>query len=182
MTKTARQCMAVMLVAGMAAGCESVQRKFVRKTKAAKPPTPVVHFKSYEPTQSVEELYKRQLLQWSFWNGELVGGFGVSEKKIQHASRETLDVLLELQRFLPAAKARPLQSLIDEHRQLDARIQRGYLDDAEEQRLKRRFEFQQRAVTRDFSWRDVKDLAHLPDRNAPFPSAGGGSPAPGTSP
>ena len=173
---------AAMLMAGLLGGCDTVQRKFIRKPKNVKPPTPVVRFTSYEPTQSMEALYKRQLLQWSFWNGELVGGFGVSEKKIQHASKETLDVLLELQRFLPEAKAQQLQKLIDEHRQLDRRIQRGYLNDADEQMLKRRFEYQQRAVTRDFSWKDVKDTARIPDRDAPPPSAGSGSPAPGMSP
>ena len=179
--KTARRIITALLVAGLVGGCDSLQRKFIRKPKNVTPPTPIVHFKPYEPTQSAEELYKHHLMLWEFWNGELVGGFGVSEKKIQHASKETLAELLELQRFLPEPKAQQLQKLIDEHRQLDARIQSGYLNDATEQTLKRHFEYQQRAVTRDFSWRDVKDLARIPDRDAPPP--GDSTPqTPGTSP
>ncbi len=154
----------------LAGGCESVQRKFTPKHKKPQPIAPVVEFKAYAPTSSADELYRHHLLLWDFWNGELIGGFGVSEKKVQHASKETLAELLELQRFLPEPKARQLQRLVDEHRQLDARIQRGYLDDTVEQMLKRRFEFQQRAVRRDFSPRDVKDQLHLPDQNAPGPT------------
>ncbi len=160
----------VLALALPAGGCETVQRKFTPKRKAAKPITPVVQFKTYLPTESAEELFRQHLRLWDFWNGELVGGFGVSEKKVQHASQESLAELLELQRFLPDASTRSLQALIDEHRRLDQRIQRGDLNDSVSQTLKRRFEYQQRAVHRQLNPKRLKDALRLPDQNVPSAS------------
>ncbi len=157
----------VLALALSAGGCETVQRKFTPKRTAAKPVTPVVQFKSYRPTESAEELFRQHLRLWDFWNGELVEGFGVSEKKVQHASQESLAELLELQRFVPDANARALQALIDEHRRMDRRIQRGDLNDSVSQTLKRQFEYQQRAVHRQLNPKRLKDALRLPDQHAP---------------
>ena len=164
-----RQIAGLLALAVMVGGCETLQRKFTPKHKNVKPPVPVVAFKTYAPTQSAGELYQHNLQLWDFWNGELVDGFGVSEKKVKHASQESLALLLDLQRFLPDEKAGQMQPLIDEHRRLDQRIQRGDLNDSVSQTLKRQFEYQQREVHRRFSPEHMKDHLHLPDTNAPTP-------------
>ena len=154
--------MAVCLGLG---GCASFEKKFVRKPKQAVKPTPVVRFKAYLPSKSLEEMYRQRFTQWDFWCGELLGGFGVSRKKIQHASTETLGQLGELQRFLPAEDAQRLQRIISRHRVLDRRIQSGDLSETDEQVFKRHFEDHQRFVRRHCNPKRVHDRLQTPEQD-----------------
>ena len=95
---------AVLLLA--ASGCESLQKKFIRKSKKPESrPTPVVEFEDYMRTTTPIDLYRKHYTVFNYWNAELLEELAVqtpNPKRLKRDSSEALASLYELKKLLDA--------------------------------------------------------------------------------
>ncbi len=151
-------------------GCESFQKKFIRKSKKpVERPTPIVNFQDYTHAMTPMDRYRNHTLMFDYWNGELVDALGPTSsnsKRIKRASAEALQELKTLQGILQEDQAAALQPLIDERQRLDAQIQRETYMPSQRDQMRRDVEAQTRQFERQFSWRDVQDHLKPQDTNA----------------
>jgi hypothetical protein len=141
-------------------GCESLQRKFTRKSK--KPlarPAPVVNFQAYAMTPL--ERYKKHYLLFQYWNDELLQGLQAqtpNAKRSTRASAEALSELRTLQGLLHDDLAGRLSPLIEERARIDRQLRQGASVGAAQLGIAvRTLEHQTRELHRDFFWRDLQD-------------------------
>lgn len=150
-----------ILVAMSCAGCESLQRKFTRKSKTPpERPNPVIHFQDYSKDITPLDLYRKHFLMYEYWEADLVESMTTSRfsiKRVRHASSGALDELTELRKLVPGASGERLQALLAERMQVHRRLQ-GPVSPAQVDAVRRQIEAQSRAIHREFSWRKVDDL------------------------
>ena len=153
------------------AGCESVQRKFTRKPKGpVEKPTPIINFQDYTGALTPIDRYRKHYLMYDYWNGELVSALEqpqLNAKRYKHASGESLVELRTLRDLLADGPAGRLSPIIDRRAELDRRLQRGLVNEAQLSLLRRDLEAQAREFQHGFYWRDVEDQLKL----APAPAA-----------
>lgn len=150
------------LIIGAAFGCESLQRKFTRKSKRpVERPTPVIDFQDYSAAMTPLDRYRKHYLIYDYWSGELVDSLGERQpngKRIRRASAESLAELRQLERLLHPDAALRLSLLIKSQASLDKRLQSGSYQKGEVSSLRRTMQQQKRKVRREFFWRHVEDL------------------------
>lgn len=150
-----------LIVMGLAAaGCESLQRKFTRKSKRPQAaPNPIVQFQDYARAMTPLDRYRKHSLMFSYWNSELVDALRempLNGKRCRHASIESLGELDALRGLLSDDAAARLQPVLDERRQVHQRLQ-GAFQEPQAGAMRRELERQTRQIEREFSWRDVQD-------------------------
>ena len=156
-------------------GCESFQKKFIRKSK--KPlerPTPIVNFQDYTHAMTPMDRYRNHALMFDYWNGELVDALGPTSsnsKRIKRASAEALQELKTLQGVLQDDQAALLQLLINERQRLDTKIQQEAYMPSQRDLMRRDVEAQTRQFERQFSWRDVQDHLKPQETSGPVTNA-----------
>lgn len=161
---------ACLLLAGLSTGCESLQRKFTRKSKQAKaPPTPIISFQDYTRTMTPLDRYRKHYMLFDYWNDNLIRSLQDSSpnpKRFKLASQEALGELETLKGLLTDEPSARLDSLIQERTRLHQRLQRGSFSAAEASSVCRLLEAQTRQVQREFFWRDVQDHLKAQDAKA----------------
>ena len=142
-------------------GCESFQKKFVRKSKHSKTSyASIINFEDYAHAMTPLDRYRKHNLLFDYWNGELLDAFQephLNSKRCIRASDEALSELRTMQHLLveePAARVAPL---IEERARLHADLKSGLLDGQRANRAWHVLEDQTRRVHREFFWRDVED-------------------------
>lgn len=148
-----------LLSAGLI-GCESVQRKFIRKPKAYVRPSPIVSFQDYTRAMTPLDRYRKHYVLFDYWNSELIDAFegrGVSAKRMKRASSESLQELHTLKGLLQDDLAEHLGRMIEDRQHLNEQIQRGPYPPSQADLIRRALERQSRDLHRDFSWRKVED-------------------------
>ena len=161
-----------LLLTGLT-GCESLQRKFTRRSKQPKPlPTPIISFQDYTRAMTPLDRYRKHYMLFDYWNDDLMESLQSppqNPKRFKLASREALAELETLKGLLVEELAVRLDPLIEERARLDRRLQSGAFNTSEASAVTRILETQTRQLQRDFFWRDVQD--HLksaePSHDAP---------------
>lgn len=171
-----------LLVAGLlaAGGCESLQRKLVRKPKGPKAKlTPIIAFQDYSRAMTPLDRYRKHYLMFDYWNNDLLESLKEQHpngKRLKRASADALEELRTLQQLLVEEKAAELTPLIEERAQLDQQLQSPGLNLSVANTLARQLETQSRLIHRSFFWRDAQD--HLKPAPEPPPAAAPESVAP----
>lgn len=171
----ARVLFAACLVFG-AAGCESWQRKFVRKPKeASKPPSPIIAFQDYSGAMTPLERYRKHYVMFDYWNQDLLESLQVrtpNPKRYRRASAETVNELKTMQSLLNEEAAGRLGLLVEARMKLDRQAQTSeYNDRAQAGLLISRVESQTREIHRAFFWRDVEEQLKAPQPKTPDAAA-----------
>lgn len=156
----------LLLTAGM--GCESLQRKFVRKPKHPAPlPSPIITFQDYTRAMTPLDRYRKHYLMFDYWNDELLEaltGNTPSLKRLKRASTEALGELETMRELVADDRAASLEPLIEERAKIDRQLQHGHLSWSQTTAVSRVLEAQTRQIQREFFWREVED--HLrPDES-----------------
>ena len=156
-----------LLIAGT--GCESLQKKFVRKTPPKPRPSPVVQFEDYSKGVTPLDRYRKHYLLFEYWNAELLREFeqattsggpagkaSLNLKRARQASEETLKELRTLQRVLQPEAADGLEPIIAVRQTLDRQLLQGASGASQLGEWWRTLEAQSRQIHREFFWRDVE--------------------------
>lgn len=151
-------------------GCESLQKKFVRKSKPHARESPVISFQDYTRTMTPLDRYRKHYVLFEYWNQELldaleghavsvspITGSGLNPKQAKQASRESLKELQVLQGLLQDDKATQVAPIIDERRRIDQHIQQGLSGGAPLDAMRQRLEAHTRQINRTLFWRHVED-------------------------
>jgi len=150
----------ILLSAGLL-GCESLQRKFTRKSKRpAAAVNPILTFEDYAQAVTPLDRYRKHALLFDYWNDELLAALqdrSLNVKRCRHASGEALAELKTLQGLLTDAKAAELEPLIQERAGIQRQLSAGHLGAHQAMMAWRALESQKRHVQRSFFWRDVQD-------------------------
>ena len=148
------------LVLGLS-GCESLQRKFTRRSKQQKPPpTPIINFQDYSKAMTPLDRYRKHCLIFDYWNDDLLQalqGRPLNPKRVHRASTESLAELEVMQQLVADDVAQRMAPLFEERAALNRQLQGGPLNDTQASTLQRSIERQARHIDREFFWRDVQD-------------------------
>ena len=143
------------------AGCESLQRKLIRKRKTPEVrPAPIVNFQDYSQAMTPVERYRKHFLMFDYWNGQLLDELSQSTanpKRFRNASAQSLEELQRMQGLLQAERAAGVEPMLAERRSIDAQLQSGPYHPANLSSLRMRVEAQKRRIDREISWRDIQD-------------------------
>ena len=149
----------------MLSGCESLQRKFTRKSKRPQPSTtPIINFEDYTRTMTPLDRYRKHYLMFDYWNSDLLDAFSSStpnSKRYRRSSTEALGELETLHMLLADDLAAGFTPLIEERRRIDDQLQHDS-SVPQASAICRQLEAQTRQIHRQFFWRDVQD--HLKEK------------------
>ncbi len=153
-------------------GCESWQRKFVRKSKeASRPPSPIISFQDYSAAMTPLERYRKHYTMFDYWNQDLIDSLQVrspNPKRYRRASEEAVGELKTLQTLLGDEPAARLGSLIEARMKIDHQAQTREFDDrAQAGLLIQQVERQTREIHRGFFWREVQEQLAAPQPKVP---------------
>ena len=142
-------------------GCESLQKKFIRKSKKSTTSyTPIINFEDYAHAMTPLDRYRKHDLLFDYWNAELLAALqekNINAKRCVRASGEALSELRTMQGLLVEEPAAHLAPLIEERVQLHDDLKSGLLDGQRANQTWRVLEEQTRRLHREFSWREVQD-------------------------
>ena len=157
------------------AGCESLQRKFTRRSKRPQGlPTPIINFQDYTQTMTPLDRYRKHALIFDYWNSELLSGLSVTPlnpKRYKRASSESLAELQTMQSLLSDDMAARMSPIIEQRVKLNAQLQSAAFSQTQSPIISRTVEQQTTRIHREFFWRDVEDYLK-PKPNSPEPDAG----------
>ena len=148
----------LVLSAGM--GCESFQRKFIRKPKTVERPTAIVNFQDYTHAMTPLDRYRKHYALFDYWNAQLLEELQAREpnaKRARDASAEALQELRTLQGLLQDADAAGVARFIHEREPLDRELRRGSYAASGLSSMAQALERHSRQIHRDLYWRDVQD-------------------------
>ena len=148
--------MILVLVSGLV-GCETIQRKFTRKTKR-RPIRPRFYTAGAQETRPNIELYMMHYTYWKTWHEDLVANAGVNAKRDKMASGNALSHLNDMKKYLMEEKAEELDGYIKQTRDITDRITKdGGSLQTQIGRLKQRLDNIRARVVRKFYYKKVKD-------------------------
>jgi len=152
----------VMLLSLEFVGCESVMRKFTRKTKR-EPIRPVFYQEGMEDTRPHYELYMMHYTYWKAWNDELVNNAGKNFKKDKMAAQGVLDHLADMRKYLIEEKGKELDVYIAQVKWVTDQIIRGGTSTPMRLgNLRQRLGNISSRIARKFYHKDVRDFI-IPD-------------------
>jgi polyhydroxyalkanoate synthesis regulator phasin len=161
MIKRAAVLALVMLISAQITGCDSIQRKFTRKTKR-KTISPKFYHEAGGETRPNLELYMTHYTYWKTWHEDLVKDGGRNAKRDKMAISEVLGNLHDMKKSLTDEKARELQVHIDETKALTDRVAAGAVTTASLENLKRKLDNVRARIVRKFYYKKVAEYI-LPD-------------------
>jgi len=141
-------------------GCESLQKKFTRKSKPHVRPSPIVTFQDYTRAMTPMDRYRKHYAIFDYWNAQLLDvlqGTTMNTKRAQHASREAVNELKILDSLLLEGANTELARWIEERIQIDQNLQRGAYSPAKLWTVRQQLESQTRRIHRTLYWRNVED-------------------------
>jgi hypothetical protein len=140
-------------------GCESFQKKFVRK-KDYKRPSPIISFQDYTRSMTPLDRYQKHYAIFDYWNSQLLdemasGSF--NPKRAQHASNESLQELKLMRSLLQDSLALELGPAIDWREQLNQQLKSGTFNTSQITITQQRLASDTSKIQRGFYWRKVED-------------------------
>ena len=165
-------------------GCESVQRKFTRKSKGPRAvPTPVINFQDYTQAMTPLDRYRKHYLMFDYWNGEFMDGLRakpLNAKRVKLAATESLNELTTLQSLVAEDLEEQFAPLIKSRAEINQEVQAGRVSEFSANRFWRELDAQSRTIRRDLFWRNVQDRLKPAQASAAAPSASETPPSAGT--
>ena len=172
-----RAAVCALCAACLLSGCESVQKKFVRKGKAKSRPSAIFQFEDYSHDMTPLDRYRKHFTLFQYWNDELLDGLsssGFNPKRVNKASAEALGELRQLRGLMADSAAPAADGFIREREGIDRQLHGGFFATAQVDVLRQQLERQTRDIHRTMFWRDVQERLK-PDANA---AAAASEPAP----
>ena len=145
-------------------GCETLQQKFVRKSKTTKRDSPIILFEDYTSTQTPLDRYRKHYAMFDYWNAQLLDELSAREvntKRVHQASVEALKELQSLKAMLSDELQGTAGQFIRDRGRFDLAIQRGDAASSQRDWLRRDVEAQTRQIHRTLFWRKVEDHLDL---------------------
>ena len=143
------------------AGCESLQRKFIRKSKTPPPaPTPIIQFQDYSHALTPIDRYRKHSLIFDYWQSELLTALAsppLNPKRLRRDSADSLAELRVLQSLLDESTSARMAPLVEERARLNSELQSGVPTEPQARILANQLEAHATRLHRDFFWRDVED-------------------------
>ncbi|MCX5688043.1 MAG: hypothetical protein NTV71_05365 [Candidatus Omnitrophica bacterium] len=127
----------VVMLCLFVAGCASMQRKFARKKQKEEKMMPIVTTYEYPVEERVDELYKKRFLFWKSWQGELINRMEGTYKKREECYNESMQNLMEMQKYLNDEKCKELEGFVAEIKLLDSDVKKIDLTKSEQYRITR---------------------------------------------
>lgn len=153
------------------AGCASLPKKFIRKKKQPKHVASAIYLQSgpYQKKYSNEYYYKTHYTFWQSWHSEWMDQLGGNTKKVRRCAQETVNNLVEMNRYLKPEKQAELEPVLEDLKKLQTRIESGAYSDSDEGPTRVELERLKRAVGNQFYFNKVKDdlLPEEVDLSAP---------------
>ena len=150
-----------LLLVAVLTGCESFQRKFVRKSRQpATRPSPIVNFQDYSRAMTPLERYQKHYMIFSYWNDQLIEALhdtSPNPKRFKQASKESLAELETLKGLVSDDVAARLATLIERRARIDRQLQSAAFTPSDVSLIWRTLEAQTRQIDREFFWRHVQD-------------------------
>ncbi|PIU42166.1 MAG: hypothetical protein COS99_01755 [Candidatus Omnitrophica bacterium CG07_land_8_20_14_0_80_42_15] len=146
-------------------GCETIQKKFVRKNKETKPIEKYYELEKYSREPS-DVVYKRHYIYWKTWQEELINRISEDNyKKNMRCSSEIVSNLEDMQRYLVKEKAKELEPYINKMRDIAKELDNRLLGFAKKNQIKSMLEKTYREIKREFSYAKVGNYI-VADTNA----------------
>lgn len=142
-------------------GCESLQKKFVRKSK--KPPersAAILVFEDYSRAMTPLDRYRRHALLFDYWNQDLLDALQrdpINLKRIRRGSAESLAELTVLRDLVDEPTAQRIDALIRQRARIERAIRVPGATAARLSGARDLVEAHARQLHRELSWRDVED-------------------------
>ena len=161
-----------LLLTVVGAGCESFERKFIRKSKRKTTISPIIRFEDYTKAVTPLDRYRKHSLLFDYWNDDLMSALQrrpFNAKRCRRASTEALAELEILKSLLTEDVAVRLEPLVQERARIHRQLVTGTFSANQADATGRILETQKRRFNREFFWRDVED--RLKRSTAETPSA-----------
>ena len=157
-----------------AGGCESFQRKFVRKSKSERPVSPIISFQDYSGAMTPLERYRKHYIMFEYWNSDVIEslqGGSPNPKRYRQSAEEALSELQTLQSLLSEDVAAKFAPLIAERVKINRQLQNPAMNISQAGSAAQSLERQARRMHREFFWRDVQEQLKAPVAAAPSSQA-----------
>ena len=141
-------------------GCESLQKKLIRKKKNVERPSPVINFLDYTHAMTPLDRYRKHYVLFDYWNGELLDALGQSSmnpKRAERASAEALQELQILQQLVQDELASRVTPAIEERTRIDRELKGRLYAPSQLIFMRRTLDTQTRQLYRELFWRKVED-------------------------
>ena len=106
-------------------GCETLQRKFTRKSKEREPAKPRFYSEAMSETRPNLDLYMMHYVYWKTWQEELMVKAGQNAKRDSLAVSEAIGNLLDMKKYLLDEKAKELDTYIEQVKKITDEIASG---------------------------------------------------------
>jgi len=138
-------------------GCETLAKKFRRKSKKTVKMPRMYQVKKYEK-KPTPELYKKHYAYWESWQSELIQVLGNNRKKDLLCIEQIISNLRDMQNILVPDKGKEMESHIDKLIKVKEMIVSTDLTKANSGYAVRILEREDRLITKYFAYRKVKNF------------------------
>ena len=137
------------------AGCDSLQKKFTRKTKVVKAPR-IIQEQKYivKPTP---ELYEKHFSYWQSWSSEIIQRLGDNQKKDERCIEEILGQLGDMRKILVPEMGDKLTKHIKRYEEVRDTIVREHVDRANGSQVLNTLEREDRIIGSEFCVSKIKN-------------------------
>jgi len=152
--------LAIALAILCAVGCESVQKKFIRKGKTPERPSPVITFQDYTQSLTPMDRYQKHYAMFDYWNTLLMEELRsptVNQKRLTHASSEALQELTTLRDLLKEGASATADQCVRERERINQQLQSGLYQVAQLSVMEHGLEMQTQHIHRELYWRSVQE-------------------------
>jgi hypothetical protein len=153
MKKALLTIVAVFIAVNMS-GCDSIQRKFTRKTKTVKAPR-IFQENKYEKKPS-PELYEKHFAYWQSWSSEILQDLGDNQKKDRQCIEQIIAQVNDMRNILVPEKEDELAKHIKKYEEVRDVILRGQLSQYSRSFALTTLDRQDRIIKNDFCITKVK--------------------------
>lgn len=141
-------------------GCATLKKKFIRKPKPGRKPSPVLAPQDYRGIYPNSVLYNNHFTYWKGWTDELVDSltYGLSNKRQIQAATLAIDDLTRMEDLLKSPKKEELSSHIKVYQRILGQLKLGRPNENAAARMRSDLESQKRLIIRRFDMKRVKDF------------------------
>jgi len=153
----------LLIFAFSASGCESFNRKFVRKNAEPTGPPQIFHVEPFVPPPNAD-VYKHAFLFWETWEEQLIialspGGYpkAVNYMKIRECLENAVSNLNDMKQCLNDKKAQELDVYLKQLQKFSSSVDADYISDNVLSRMKDDIETNKRNIDIRFSFKAIKN-------------------------
>ena len=154
-TKRTFLILCTLVIAVNLSGCASLKRKFTRKRKAPQKQAVYYQVRKYDIKPSME-LYEKHYVFWSTWQSKITAELGRNFKNDIRCMQEIVSNLEDMYALLVDEKANELAPHIEELKKARVIIDKRTMTNANETRIRRILEREDRVIGREFAPRKMK--------------------------